>query len=105
MEDAERQQLLDIIAAQAAEIAQLKQTIDALVRRIFGAKSESLDPAQLLLLLDADGAKKAPAAAPADPGPAAEIPTYQKPARKQCNGQSSAPAKCPFVDFHQFLPG
>ena len=85
MEDRERQQLLDQIASQAAEIAQLKQTIDTLVRRIFGAKSESLDPAQLLLLLllDADGAKKAPAAAPADLGPAAEIPSHQKPARKQ----------------------
>ena len=82
MEDAERQQLLDIIAAQAAEIAQLKQTIDALVRRIFGAKSETLDPAQLLLLLDADGAKKAPAAVPADPGPAAEIPAHKKAAKK-----------------------
>ena len=58
MEDAERQQLLDRIAAQAAEIAQLKQTIDALVRRIFGTKSEALDPAQLLLLLEADLAKK-----------------------------------------------
>jgi transposase len=92
MEDAERQQLLDIIAAQAAEIAQLKQTIDALVRRIFGAKSETLDPAQLLLLLDADGAKKAPAAVPADPGPAAEIPTYQKPARK--------PARAPRIPEH-----
>ncbi len=83
MEDAERQQLLDIIAAQAAEIAQLKQTIDALVRRLFGAKSEALDPAQLLLLLDADGVKKAPAAIPADPGPAAEISSHKKPARKQ----------------------
>ena len=51
MEDPERQQLLDQIAAQAAEIAQLKQTIDALVRRIFGSKSEALDPAQLELLL------------------------------------------------------
>jgi transposase len=83
MEDAERQQLLDVIASQAAEIAQLKQTIDALVRRIFGAKSEALDPAQLELLLGSDLAKKAPAAAPADPGPAAEIPSHQKPARKQ----------------------
>lgn len=83
MEDPERQQLLDQIAAQAAEIAQLKQTIDALVRRIFGARSEALDPAQLELLLGPDLAKKAPAAVPADPGPAAEILTHRKPARKQ----------------------
>ena len=83
MEDQERQQLLDQIAAQAAEIAQLKQTIDALVRRIFGAKSETIDPSQLELLLGPDASKKAPAAVPADPGPAAEIPTHPKPARKQ----------------------
>ena len=83
MEDAERQQLLDVIASQAAEIAQLKQTIDALVRRIFGTKSEALDPAQLELLLGSDLAKKAPAAVPADPGPAAEISSHKKPARKQ----------------------
>ena len=83
MEDAERQQLLDQIAAQAAEIAQLKQTIDILVRRIFGTKSEALDPAQLELLLGSDLAKKVPAAVPADPGPAAEIPIHQKKARKQ----------------------
>ena len=83
MEDEERQKLLDENASLRAEVAQLKQTIDALVRRIFGAKSEALDPAQLLLLLDPDSAKKAPAAAPADPGPAAEIPTHPKKARKQ----------------------
>jgi transposase len=83
MEDEERQKLLDENANLRAEIAQLKQTIDALVRRLFGSKSESLDPAQLLLLLDPEASKKAPAAAPADPGPAAEIPTHRKKARKQ----------------------
>ena len=83
MEDSERQQLLDENASLRAEIVQLKQTIDALVRRIFGAKSETLEPAQLELLLGADLAKKAPAAAPADPGPAAEIPSHKKPVRRQ----------------------
>ena len=82
MEDEERQQLLDIIARQAAEIASLKQTVDALCRRIFGAKSETLNPAQLELLLDPEALKKAPAAAPADPGPAAEIPAHKKVVKK-----------------------
>lgn len=82
MEDEERQKLLDENASLRAEVAQLKQTIDALVRRIFGSKSEALDPAQLELLLGTDLAKKAPAAAPADPGPAAEIPTHQRTAKK-----------------------
>ncbi|NJR43762.1 MAG: hypothetical protein HC767_15010 [Akkermansiaceae bacterium] len=59
MEDKEKQELLDIIARQAKEIELLKQTIDTLCRRIFGSKSEALDPAQLLLLLGEDHAKKA----------------------------------------------
>jgi len=33
------------------EIKLLREKIDALVRRLFGAKSEKLDPEQLLLLL------------------------------------------------------
>lgn len=72
MDAAREQYLLDEIAKRDEQIALLKQTVDALVRRIFGAKSETLDPAQLELLLDPDALKKAPAAAPADPGPAAD---------------------------------
>ena len=72
----------EVIARQAGEILVLKQTIDALCRRIFGKSSEKLDPAQLELLLGGDLAKKAPAAVPADPGPAAEITTHKKPANK-----------------------
>ena len=79
MDADERQTLLDEIARQAAEILVLRQAIDALTRRIFGVSSEKLDPAQLeLLLLDPDSAKKASAAAPADPGPAAEIPSHKR---------------------------
>jgi transposase len=72
----------EVIARQAAEIVVLKQTIDALCRRIFGTSSEKLDPAQLEFMLGGDLAKKAPAAAPADPGPAAEIPTHKKAPKK-----------------------
>jgi transposase len=82
MDGDEKQKLLDMIARQAAEIIVLKQTIDALCRRIFGQSSEKLDPAQLELMLGGDLAKKAPAAVPADPGPAAEIPTHKKAAKK-----------------------
>lgn len=72
----------EVIARQAAEIVVLRQTIDALTRRIFGVSSEKLDPAQLELLLDPDSAKKASAADPADPGPAAETPSHKKSVRK-----------------------
>ena len=85
----EMQHLLDqiaqrdeVIARQAAEIVVLKQTIDALCRRVFGASSEKLDPAQLEFILGGDLAKKAPAAVPADPGPAAEIASHKKAAKK-----------------------
>lgn len=89
MNDEEIQSLLDqiaqrdqVIARQAAEIVVLKQTIDALCRRIFGVSSEKLDPAQLELMLGGDLEKKAPAAVPADPGPAAEIPPHNKRQKK-----------------------
>ena len=85
----DRQHLLDqiaqrdeVIARQAAEILVLRQAIDALTRRIFGVSSEKLDAAQLELMLGGDLAKKAPAAAPADPGPAAEITTHKKATKK-----------------------
>ena len=70
MMDARREaQLLETIEQQRRQIAALQGKIDALIKRLFGAKSERLDPAQLLLLLqgldDADAAKK-PAAADAD---------------------------------------
>lgn len=83
MEDVEKQELLAIIARQATEIETLRQTIDTLCRRIFGAKSERLDPAQLLLLLGEDEAKKPEAASTsAEDVPAAETPTHEKKRRK-----------------------
>lgn len=80
MEADERQHLLGEIARRDAEIVVLKQTIDALCRRVFGKSSEQLDPAQLELF---DPLKKAPAADPADHGPAAEDPVRRDPRRKQ----------------------
>jgi transposase len=44
-------ELLERIAGLEKENALLRQKIDLLVRKLFGAKSEQLDPAQLLLLL------------------------------------------------------
>jgi transposase len=69
MEDEERQHWINEVAKRDAAIVVLKQTIDALCRRIFGKSSEQLDSAQLELF---EPAKKAPAADPADQGPAAE---------------------------------
>jgi transposase len=84
-----------IIAHQAAEIALLKQSIDALTRRIFGATSEKLDPAQLQLLLEGDDTKKPAAAASADLGPAAEIKHHNK--RKPKTRAPRIPQHLPLV--------
>jgi transposase len=80
MDDEERQRLLGVIAKRDAEIAVLKQTIDALCRRVFGKSSEQLDSSQLELF---EPPKKAPAADPADHGPAAEDMQVRQQSRKQ----------------------
>ena len=103
MEDEERQKLLEENACLRAEIVLLKQTVDALCRRIFGVKSEALDPAQLELLLDPDALKKAAAAVPADPGPAAEILTHQRPAKKQARALR-IPAHLPVTEEKTIEP-
>ena len=54
-------ELLERIAALETENALLRQKIDLLVRKLFGAKSQQLYPAQLLLLLqgmDEQGAER-----------------------------------------------
>ena len=59
-----------MIARQAGEILVLRQTIDAMVRRVFGKSSEKLDSAQTQLMPDLGeiatppGAFEAPGAAP-----------------------------------------
>jgi len=64
------------LAALEKENALLRQKIDLLVRTLFGAKSERLDPAQLLLILQGmDEPGKAPE-------PVAAVPqTLPKPLR------------------------
>jgi transposase len=61
------QELLDCreeLARAYAKIATLEQTVEILIRRIFGKKSEKLDPAQLLLLLQGPATPEETAPAP-----------------------------------------
>ena len=63
-------ELLEQIARLEKENALLRQKIDLLVRKLFGAQSEKLDPAQVLLLLqgmDEPGKAPEPVAAEAPP--------------------------------------
>jgi transposase len=78
MTPAREQELLDENARLRAELEKakietqfLREKINLMLARLFDKKSEALDPSQLELF-DPDAAKKATAAAPADPGPAAE---------------------------------
>ncbi len=81
MTPARKQELLEEIARLRAELERsalenqlLRQKLDLILRKLFDKKNESLDPAQLELLLDPEAAKKADAAGEPH-APAAEIPT------------------------------
>lgn len=58
MTEEEARRLIQENEALRERVKLLEQKIDLLVRQIYGAKSEKLDPAQLELLLDPGGAKK-----------------------------------------------
>jgi len=54
MTEREAAQLKEQLGAAHKKIAQLEETVQALLRRLYGAKSEKFDPAQLQLLLGGD---------------------------------------------------
>ena len=89
MSDAREQQLLEEIARRDEEIARLRaenellrQKVDLILRKLFSARSETLDVSQLELLLDPDSTKKDPAADPEDEGPAADTATKKTTAKR-----------------------
>ena len=104
MEDAERQHLHheiarrdEIIARLTAEIALHRQTIDSLCRRIFGASSEKLDPAQLELMLGSDLARPAPAAEAPGAAPDTALADHKKKAKTQPR-QPRIPEHLPVIE-------
>ena len=71
----ERVGTLEAALAQAQqENALLRQKVDALVRRVFGARSEVLDPAQLELLLQLVATDAIPLALPPSQRPEPRTP-------------------------------
>jgi hypothetical protein len=62
------QQLVDEVAYWKREHELLRQKLDLVLRKLFGKSSESLDPAQLELLLG-EPPGKAPASPPPDDAP------------------------------------
>src|SRR6478735_1682685 len=81
MEDKERQELLDEVARWKQECELLRQKLDLVLRKLFGKSSETLDPAQLELLLDQPPGK-VPASAPAGDAPAEAASSTASPKRK-----------------------
>ena len=69
-----------IIAEQAAHIRVLEQKVDALIKILYGVKSEKIDPAQLQLLLEGLDPKKPEA--PSDEETSAPEEDAAKPAKK-----------------------
>jgi transposase len=83
MTDREKQQE-ERIARLEAELKREREKVEYLIRQLYGSKSEKLDPAQLEMLLDPDGAKKPEAAGLEEEGPAAEAkPKHSGKRRKQ----------------------
>ena len=104
MEDTERQHLHNEIARRdetiarlTAEIALHRQTIDSLCRRIFGASSEKIDPAQLELMLGADLARPAPAAEAPGAAPDADLADHKKKVKPQPR-QPRIPEHLPVIE-------
>jgi hypothetical protein len=74
------------------ENALLREKIDALARRLFGVKSEKLDSAQLLLLLQGlDGPKKVPEPVGAEAPRRSQVPS---PSRSRGSADSGSSAAC-----------
>jgi transposase len=86
MTDEEAAELTAEVAALKAELQLQKDLVAELLKRIYGAKSEKVDTAQLLLDLLGDGPKKPEAAGSAEGAPAAE-PEHKKAAPRRSRRQ------------------
>lgn len=100
MTPAREQELLAEIARLRAELERaalenqlLREKVNLMIARLFAKSSESVDPSQLEFELDPDAAKKPAAAAPADPGPAAEAPARKPRAPRKPRDVSHLPVE------------
>jgi hypothetical protein len=93
--------LLERIAALEAENKLLREKIDLLVRRVFGAKSEQLSSAQLELLLtgmEGPAPGKGEASGSARTGDTLEAPPAEHPVRAERNRKPRLPEHLPVVE-------
>lgn len=80
-----------------AELKQQKAIISELLKRLYGSKSEQIDPNQLMLLLSEDGAKKPEAAEPGGREPEVE-PITCKPRAKRTSKLSESLQGLPSIE-------
>jgi transposase len=78
------------VASLEAELAIQKGIVAALLKRIYGAKSERMDHDQLLLELLGNGEQQAAAPAAADPAPEAPADPAKKPRARRSNKLSDS---------------
>lgn len=76
------------------ENALLRQKVEALVRKVFGASSEKIDPAQLELLLQLSGAM----AAPREPAPSAPAQPAETAPRQKVQKAPRIPENLPVIE-------
>jgi transposase len=98
-------QLLAMIAERDERIKLLEQKIDLLIKRLFGAKSERIDPAQLLLLLqgnDEPGKSGEPMSAAQTPWCSKEELTLpnkpDRPGNRRSSRDSRLPEHLPLIE-------
>lgn len=91
---------LEQVARLEKENKLLQEKVEALVKRIFGAKSEKLSAEQLTLLLEgADGPKKEPASCASSAGLEAELKKASaKPARPRKEREARVPQDLPATE-------
>lgn len=93
----QNQKLLEETEMLRTEIKQQKAIISELLKRIYGSKSEQIDPNQLMLFLSEDDAKKPDTVALDGQGPADE-PKPQKPRAKRTNKLSDSLQNLPATE-------
>lgn len=90
-------ELLAALEKKDQRVAQLEHRLDQLLRRVYGQKSEKLDPAQLLLFVEEDSPASISESPPTTSAAASETTETISVTRKAGHGRRSLPADLPRV--------
>lgn len=90
-------ELLTALEKKDQRVAQLEHRLDQLLRRVYGQKSEKLDPAQRLLFVEEDSASSIAESPPTEFAAASDTTETITVTRKPGHGRRSLPADLPRV--------